>query len=82
MPNNFELNAPNSGRKSLSPFDNPDQHLELKLVTDLKHFFMDKEVDIGEPLSQIRQTKGGKDAEKAYWQLFFLVFAAFFLDHS
>ena len=45
---------------------------------------MDKDVDVGEPLSQIRQTKtkGGQDAEKAYWQLYFLVFAAFFLDHS
>jgi hypothetical protein len=42
---------------------------------------MDKEVDIGEPMSQIRMAKNN-DSEKAYWQLYFLVFAAFFLDHS
>ena len=49
--------------------------------SDLKSFFRDKEIDVSEVIEAIKVSKR-KDDPKAYWQLYYLVFSAFYIEHS
>lgn len=76
------MSTTRSGRSSLTPAkDNKELQVELKLLTNIKHFFKEKEVDVADVIEMIRVSKRNDDP-KAYWQLYYLVFLAFFLDHS
>jgi hypothetical protein len=73
------------GRSSLLKKDDESHLLEIKVTSDLRHFFNQLEIDVGEPISQIRQCRQVNDTQKrqkSYLQLYALVFAAFYLDHS
>lgn len=86
------LSARSGGRTSnLTP--RPEQqglHLELQMFSNLKSFFMERQIDISDILSTIKQEKRVADRDsatdnassKAYWELAFLIFTAFYLDHS
>jgi len=50
-------------------------------MSDLKAFFSEKEINITNIVDCIKQAKRNDDP-KAYWQLYYLVFLAFFIDHS
>ena len=65
-------------------------HLELQTFSNLKSFFAERQIDISDILSTVKQEKRVADrdptadhaASKAYWELAFLIFTAFYLDHS
>ena len=70
------------GRSSLTPVkDNKELQIELRLLSNIKSFFREKEIDVGDVIESIKSAKR-KDDPKAYWQLYYLVFSAFFIDHS
>ena len=60
------------------------------MFSGLKSFYQDRQIDITDVLSTIKQEKRVADREgtidnassKAYWELAFLIFTAFYLDHS
>lgn len=66
-------------RKSLG--GTPSKHSELQLFSNLKAYFREKDIDISDVMDVIRASKRNEDPV-AYWQLYFLVFSAFFIDHS
>ncbi len=61
--------------------ENKEHQLELKLLSNIKAFFKEKEVDVGDVIEAIKASKRNDDP-KAYWQIYYLVFLAFFIDHS
>ena len=60
------------------------------MFSHLKSFFTERQIDVGDILSTIKQAKRavGRDqgtdnaGSKAYWELASLIFTAFYLDHS
>ncbi len=73
---------PSTGRNSMTPTkDSRDRLIELQIFSNIKAFYSEKEINIQEVMDLLRQSKRNDDP-KAYWQLFSLIFAAFFLDHT
>ena len=60
------------------------------MFSHLKGFFTERQIDVGDILSTIKQAKraAGRDqgtdnaSSRAYWELASLIFTAFYLDHS
>ena len=65
-------------------------HLELQMLTNLKSFFNEREIDITDLIETIKEEKrtSGRrtgiteNSEYAYWHLAKLIFTAFYLDHT
>ena len=65
-------------------------HLELQMMSSLKSYFKERNIDISDTISRIKETKRNTDSnnivdkqvQNMYWQLTTLVFTAFYLDHS
>lgn len=76
------MSQKSTGRKSMTPVkENKEHQIELKLLSNIKAFFREKEVDVGDVIEAIKASKRNDDP-KAYWQIYYLVFLAFFIDHS
>ena len=70
------------GRSSLTPVkDNKEKQIEIRLLTNIKAFFQSKEIDVSDVIDAMKASKRKEDP-KAYWQLYYLIFTAFFLDHG
>ena len=60
------------------------------MLSNLKAFFKERNIDISDTISMIKQTKKMADSQnkmdkqiqKEYWQIVTLIFTAFYLDHS
>jgi len=70
------------GRLSLTPTkEKKDLQIEIRLFSDIKAFYRDKEIDVSDVIDAIKASKRKEDP-KAYWQLYYLIFTAFFIDHG
>ena len=70
------------GRSSLTPSkDKKELQIEIRLLSNLKAFFRDKEIDVSDVIDAMKASKRKEDP-KAYWQLYYLIFTAFFIDHG
>lgn len=70
------------GRSSLTPVkDNKEKQIEIRLLTNIKAFFQYKEIDVSDVIDAMKASKR-KDDPKAYWQMYYLIFTAFFIDHG
>jgi hypothetical protein len=55
------------GRSSLTPNkDGKDLHLELRIFSNLKAFYRDKDIDIQDVMDLVKSAKRNDDP-KAYW---------------
>ena len=86
LPNDFEapeqvMSSARSNRSATPSKEQQDLHLELRLFSDLKQFFADREIDCSEVLANVKMQKSGGDS-KGYYQLLYLIFTAFYIDHS
>ena len=67
-------------------------HLELAMLSNLKAYYKEHQIDVTDIISAIKQEKriasqmdldgDDKHLSKSYWQLATLIFTAFYLDHS
>ncbi|CDW81842.1 UNKNOWN [Stylonychia lemnae] len=93
IPNEFEPFDEEEEIPNLQALSYQQQHkkietaIEMKLFTALKVFFKTRELDLTEVLKQIRIKKQANKAydyqswEKAYWQLAYIVFTAFYIEN-
>ena len=64
--------------------------MELQMLTNLKSFFKERDIDISDLIETIKEEKRisgcrtamTENSENAYWQLAKLIFTAFYLDHT
>ena len=85
LPNDFEFTeeplVPRRSIGMLSEKEKPGLHLELRLFSNLKSFFSEREIDCSDVLQSIKYQKMDENP-KAYWKILFTIFAAFYLDHN
>ena len=86
LPNDFEFtddysSAPRRSIGMSSEKEKPGLHLELRLFSNLKSFFSEREIDCSDVLQSIKYQKLDENP-KAYWKILFTIFAAFYLDHN
>jgi len=77
-----EMEMPNSARSGRSNGNDADRHLEMRLVTDLNSFFREREIELDEMCSSIRQAIRCNQKTEAFQQFQCIAFTAFYLDHS
>jgi hypothetical protein len=84
LPSDFEFPDDSAPRRSIgmsSEKEKPGLHLELRLFSNLKSFFTEREIDCSDVLQSIKYQKMDENP-KAYWKLLYTIFAAFYLDHN
>jgi hypothetical protein len=50
-------------------------------MSNIKAFFREKEIDVSDVIEAMKASKR-RDDPKAYWQMYYLIFTAFFIDHG